>query len=924
MPRLTMKGDNMKTILSAAIGAMLALSVMEAGAQSKIAERKIELTIEQQSLADALNEWAKQTGLQLVSSSSEMMNTTVAPQIMGAYTAQGALEELLKGTTLTYEWVSDRAVAIREKPLVVPAALKSDELDQKQATVPIARFSSEAWREQQLAANDPGTRSGSSSAGGGMTPNAQDRQELEEILVTGTHIRGVTNNTIPTTVLDKRYIDSTGISTTTALIESVPQNFALASQAGISVPGVSGGREQGSGVNFRALGEGTTLVLLNGRRLPLGFEGSAVDISALPLSALERVEILTDGASALYGSDAIGGVVNFILRRDFEGAETRLRSGWADGNVNEHRLTQTMGNAWGSGNALLSLEYYKRDLLLASERDFVPDTSIIGSLFPQDESYSVVLSGVQDLAETVSVFADAIYFKRDSENRGGQTPLSERNSTENPQLSVAAGLEWQVGAAWQIEASGSYAQNKLEQRQDSGLFVDFGLGAFLLDSRFEIEAVRLKADGPVLELPGGQVRVAVGADWRSESFEFASAWAIGGTNQDGDLRQNVRSAFGELYVPIVSPANSLTGVHRLDLSVAGRFDDYSTFGSSFDPRFGAMWEPVRGLRLRGSYGTSYKAPKLTDYNLAVNGALAYTDADPLAPTGFSRLLEVGGTNVRGLAAQEAETATFGLEFTPSVAPQLQLGVNYYSIRYRNQIANPPGTVVMLGNPASFGSLIIRDPSVAQVNDAIAIGELGQGFFAFDEDFNPDENFDPTTVDVVVDIRRRNLSVVRTKGFDISLRYGLDLAGGEASLGLSATHILELEHQVTRTSDPFDTVDTFYNPPDWRARGYASWQRESWATNLFVNHADAYVDNRAIAPSRVSSYTTVDLRVAYDCGKHFKRGALSGLVISANIQNLFDRDPPRTAIIDSFRDMGFDPTNANPMGRFVALEFAKTW
>ena len=141
------------------------------------------------------------------------------------------------------------------------------------------------------------------------------------------------------------------------------------------MPGQStNNREQGSSVNLRGIAEGTTLVLLNGRRLAPGFRSAAVDISALPLSAIERVEILTDGASALYGSDAVGGVVNFILREDFEGVETRLRAGAADG-LNEYRASQALGNSWDTGNFVASVEYFQRDALDAADRDFVPSNS---------------------------------------------------------------------------------------------------------------------------------------------------------------------------------------------------------------------------------------------------------------------------------------------------------------------------------------------------------------------------------------------------------------------------------------------------------------------------------------------------------------------------------------------------------------------
>jgi iron complex outermembrane recepter protein len=92
----------------------------------------------------------------------------------------------------------------------------------------------------------------------------------------------------------------------------------------------------------------------------------------------------------------------------------------------------------------------------------------------------------------------------------------------------------------------------------------------------------------------------------------------------------------------------------------------------------------------------------------------------------------------------------------------------------------------------------------------------------------------------------------------------------------------------------------------------------------LNCTDSYTDARVSPSVPVASYMTVDGQVVYDVGRRFGTGVLSGVVVSLSAQNLFDRTPPRTAITDPITDMGFDPTNANPMGRLVAVEMSKTW
>src|SRR5262249_41004216 len=105
----------------------------------------------------------------------------------------------------------------------------------------------------------------------------------------------------------------------------------------------------GAGFNLRGVGPSSTLTLLNGHRLaPAGDDGSFTDITQIPLSAVDHVEVMADGASALYGSDAVAGVVNIITRKNFTGAETGLRYASAsDGGAIERTASQLLGGSWG-------------------------------------------------------------------------------------------------------------------------------------------------------------------------------------------------------------------------------------------------------------------------------------------------------------------------------------------------------------------------------------------------------------------------------------------------------------------------------------------------------------------------------------------------------------------------------------------------
>ena len=154
--------------------------------------------------------------------------------------------------------------------------------------------------------------------------------ESSAIVVTGTRIRGarVIGEVIE---LDRETIVEAGQVDLGEAIRSLPQNFS-----GGQNPGVGSGAgfvnenvNSASTANLRGIGADATLTLLNGHRLPYNSAFQGVDISAIPLAAVDRVEVVPDGASALYGSDAVGGVINVILRRDFDGLTTSGQLGAA-------------------------------------------------------------------------------------------------------------------------------------------------------------------------------------------------------------------------------------------------------------------------------------------------------------------------------------------------------------------------------------------------------------------------------------------------------------------------------------------------------------------------------------------------------------------------------------------------------------------
>lgn len=200
---------------------------------------------------------------------------------------------------------------------------------------------------------------------------------LERVVVTGSAIKRIDGETpAPVETITAADIRRTGATTVNELIRSLPTiDIADAGELSSNSPGGSGT----GGIGMRGLGDTQTLVLINGRRVPVNpladasGAGASFDINQLPVSAIERVEILKDGGSAIYGSDAVAGVVNFILRKDFEGIEGKVsygRSSRSDATEKQAGIAAGFGNLDRDRfNVLMALDMLKRDPILRKDRD---------------------------------------------------------------------------------------------------------------------------------------------------------------------------------------------------------------------------------------------------------------------------------------------------------------------------------------------------------------------------------------------------------------------------------------------------------------------------------------------------------------------------------------------------------------------------
>lgn len=208
---------------------------------------------------------------------------------------------------------------------------------------------------------------------GAMASNAL--AQLERVEITGSSIRRVDAETaLPVQIITKQEIERTGATSTEELLQSISAlsssgNTNNSTGAGLATYGLSS-------ISLRGLGDERTLVLVNGRRLATFADGNnVVNINSIPLAAIERIEVLKDGASAVYGSDAMGGVVNFILTRNFKGVELAANVGRpttsGGGKTTRASITGGFGDLEGRGfSGVLSASYEKETALFARDRSF--------------------------------------------------------------------------------------------------------------------------------------------------------------------------------------------------------------------------------------------------------------------------------------------------------------------------------------------------------------------------------------------------------------------------------------------------------------------------------------------------------------------------------------------------------------------------
>jgi iron complex outermembrane receptor protein len=877
---------------------------------------------------------------------------------------------------------------------------------------------------------------------------------LQEVVITGTQLHGL-DAPIGSSlmVLDQNQIAQTGLQTTADLIRALP----FVSQIGPGEDLTNSAANLGSlnitraqGINLRGLGVQATLTLVDGRRQVPGGEGAQLfDPSAIPSIAVERIEIVPDGASATYGTDAVAGVVNLILRRKFDGVQIEASDGFANDFARQVRVGALAGHTWDGGSVMLAGEFFTHPELLASSRpgqyqdnqapfggsdlrnlvgapgnisvggtlyglppgngtgvtpaDFSPNIAKTSqwdhySALPRTERHSFVLSAQQRVNDRVNLWLEGYFSERGSlsmsnpiQQTGLQVPstnpffipaaagncttgagvcdsvnysfvndlgdLRIKDTVQSNQIALGADVD--LGKGFTFEVYGTTNQDS--ESNMYGTFNQNALAAALADSnpatalnvfgsggnnnpatlakiygqanftsRYTVNLVNAKVDGPIFDLPAGSVRVAIGGEFhrdRLQNINYSNATTPDVTLSTETVNtvnsRSVSSGFVEAVVPVFGAPNAVPGIARLDIDLAGRYDRYSDFGSTTNPKIGLNWSPIGGLTVHGSYGKSFRAPTLCDINpFCTAGVItvpfpdlgwAANNPPSIFGPGVSLTAQVVGGNST-LKPETATTYSMGTDWHPDWISDFEASLDYYHIDYRNIIDAPAAFNPAAGSDPNFAQFVVRNPSLAQVNALFSQPQAGL------------QSFPPFLVNLIVDGRRHNVGEAITNGLDMSLRKTWRSSWGDWLTAFNGTYVFKYDYSVVPGAPLVDVVNTVQGsgnsyPLRFAARGQLGWSDYGFSLTSFINYHNSYTNTAPPTPlvtQSIASYTTVDLTAGYDTGDAPPHGLPKNLALSISAIDAFNRLPP-FALIGT---QTFDATSAGPLGRVVTFEVRK--
>lgn len=368
-PTDAMKQQSMRNMKQVVPAASFLLSLMLTNASfARDTREQFSFDITAPSMEQALIEFIRQSGLQVLMPTGSATDVP-APRVVGRYTPDMALEQLLAGTDLSYEFANERTVAIR-----IAHNTKGER--------PFLLNESKGGDDSLAVTGGSGARSSSGRSTAAEVASVVSNRGIPEILIKGSRslnrdIRRTEDDAQPYVVFDREQIEESQATNLEEFLQTrLPMNTSsvVLDQLSESPTSTTGG------INLRGLGSNQTLVLVDGRRLPsvstVGGILGQPDISGIPLSAVERIEILPTTASGIFGGSATGGVINIIRKKDYSGVDVFAKYGNVfDGDASAVEFSLSGGTSLEQGRSsiMFTASHSKADVLRVADRSFARD-----------------------------------------------------------------------------------------------------------------------------------------------------------------------------------------------------------------------------------------------------------------------------------------------------------------------------------------------------------------------------------------------------------------------------------------------------------------------------------------------------------------------------------------------------------------------
>lgn len=583
---------------------------------------------------------------------------------------------------------------------------------------------------------------------------AQDLIGSDEVVVLGTRRsdRTITDAPVPVDVLTSEEIRETGITETSQILEMLVPSFNFPR------PSVTDGTDHVRPATLRGLGPDQVLVLVNGKRRhttalvhvngSVGRGSTGVDYNAIPASAIARIEVLRDGAAAQYGSDAIAGVINIILRDDAGVEFTGSTGQTAEGDGGQVKLTGDYGKRLGNKGFLnVSAIYHHREPTNRAGVDprdyyfgdgansgiFQYGDNNIWARYQNDErtfrigdsksnNMGFMLNSEYDIAPQTTFYAFGGFTYRNGESGGFyRTPNSDRTvraiypdgflpyiAPNIKDASAALGLKGNL-SGWDWDLSSVFGRNDFEwhvnhsNNASMGLNspTDFYAGTLIFqESVTNLDVVRLFESTPI------PLSVGFGAEFRLENYKIKpgeeASYIDGGVPVLDGPNQGAVAPAGSQVFPGYRPSdatdesrNNISAYIDLEsnvtdawlISAAGRVEDYSDFGSTVNGKLASRLELVEGFSIRGAISTGFRAPSLQQSYYSTTATVFEDTPNGTEPFEI-RTFPVNTAGAKALGAEPLDPEK-SLNYSAGIATKpmdnLMLTIDYYHIDIRDRI-----------------------------------------------------------------------------------------------------------------------------------------------------------------------------------------------------------------------------------------------